>query len=405
MNVNVIRTAILMVVISLVLGILGCSSQASTTTTDSNSTTQVKTLKYGFSSAFSGPGAAWGVDFFRGHELAVDLIREKGGLKVGNDKYMIDLIHYDHKYSGTEGVAVANRLVFQDNVKFMTIHLGAAVIPSLPITEANKVMVMAAAFAKGIVDPANPLTFRGQYTDLMAADGIYGYIADNKKDVKNVAIVSMDDDTGKSALQKSTDKASSKGFNIVAKELAPRGTQDYYPLLAKVLAVKPDLIDCGSMSPGDLGIFAKQAREKGYKGLICVTGSVDVTSLVKVAGSSAEGIMTPELDYTGDMTTPEQKELAAMFTQKYGESMTPTAGSGEIMLEAWAAGVEAAQSIDPEVIAEKMPNITFKAQGVDMSWGGEKTYGIKHQIVLPIWVSEVQGDKLVTVGKFNPPVP
>lgn len=47
---------------------------------------EAKTLKLGLLACFSGPGAPWGIEEFKGMEFAAGKINEAGGIKVGNDK-------------------------------------------------------------------------------------------------------------------------------------------------------------------------------------------------------------------------------------------------------------------------------------------------------------------------------
>ena len=54
---------------------------------------------------------------------------------------------------------------------------------------------------------------------------------------------------------------------VVADEFYTRGTPDLTPVILRVLAKKPDMIDLGISSPGDTGIFLKQLGEAGYTGL------------------------------------------------------------------------------------------------------------------------------------------
>ena len=52
-----------------------------------------------------------------------------------------------------------------------------------------------------------------------------------------------------------------------------RGGTDFTPIVLRVLAKKPDMVEFGSGSPGDIGNVIKQLREMGYKGITLATTS------------------------------------------------------------------------------------------------------------------------------------
>jgi branched-chain amino acid transport system substrate-binding protein len=56
------------------------------------------------------------------------------------------------------------------------------------------------------------------------------------------------------------------GIKVVFKDFYERGTQDFLPILTRVVAVKPDIIDFDGSTPADSGVILKQARQIGYAG-------------------------------------------------------------------------------------------------------------------------------------------
>lgn len=401
-------SVVVLLIIGLISGILGCAAPTPAQTAQSTTSTPVttKTLKIGGHTYLTGPAAAWGLEFKRGMELAADDVNARGGLKVGTDRYLIEVICLDNKMQGTEGVAATNRLVFQDGVKFICMNGSVCVLPSLPITEPNKVMSVNGVFAPSAIGPSYPLAFRGQYSGWEAAEGIYGYITTNMKQIKTVACLAPDNDTGKAGAKQSTNVATDAGLKVVDTYFTPIGTTDFYPILSKIMTANPDMIDTDGTPANDLALFAKQAREKGYKGTIIVTASLDVPAVVRIAGvDAAEGIMSPDIDFTGSVATPEQRQFVDNYVKKYGPPFNGLAASLYCLVGSTAAGIEAAQSIDPVKVAEVLPKLTMNLLGEQMTWGGAQRYGINHHIIQPIGASMIKDGKLVTIGKYTPQVP
>lgn len=73
-------------------------------------------------------------------QITADIINEGGGIKVKGKAYNIQLIAYDFK-STMDGVAAgANKLIFQDGVKFMIAPSAFFSPPTKDIAESNKVI-------------------------------------------------------------------------------------------------------------------------------------------------------------------------------------------------------------------------------------------------------------------------
>src|ERR1051325_9652357 len=82
-------------------------------------------LKIGAIGSPSGGGTAWGLAIQRGAELAIDEVNKAGGLKVGDKTYNVELLMRDDQYTGQGGKTAAERLVFQDKVKFIVGPIGS----------------------------------------------------------------------------------------------------------------------------------------------------------------------------------------------------------------------------------------------------------------------------------------
>ena len=84
-----------------------------------------ETLKIGGIGPLSGGGTAWGLAAQRGMEIAIEEINAGGGFKSGGKTYKLELLMYDDQYTGAGGKAAAERLVNQDNVKFIVGPVGS----------------------------------------------------------------------------------------------------------------------------------------------------------------------------------------------------------------------------------------------------------------------------------------
>ena len=78
-----------------------------------------KTLKIGVIHSLTGFGSEVEMVMRNGEVLCRDWINEKGGITIGGEKYLIDLIVEDQKGNVDGAVAAATKLVERDKVKFI----------------------------------------------------------------------------------------------------------------------------------------------------------------------------------------------------------------------------------------------------------------------------------------------
>src|ERR1035437_1281348 len=122
---------------------------------------QVDTLKIGIVSALSGPGSEWGLAQDGAAKIAAMEINAKGGLKVGNKTYKIEVISYDDQYKAALAVSGATRLIEQDKVKLIVGPMGsAATLAVKPLFEKNKILAIIGAYTEKALDADTKYMYR-----------------------------------------------------------------------------------------------------------------------------------------------------------------------------------------------------------------------------------------------------
>ena len=138
-----------------------------------------KTLKIGLIMFL---GWDLGVDTANGIELMAELVNKKGGLQVGQEKYRVEIIKYDSKFTPETARAAAERLIYQDKVKFI---IGDETADAwVPVTEQNKVLVVAILPAPQQLDPRNHYLFNGTYLQTQMPT-LWGWFAKTYPQIKN----------------------------------------------------------------------------------------------------------------------------------------------------------------------------------------------------------------------------
>lgn len=349
-----------------------------------------ETLKLGALVTLSGAGAAWGQGMKNAAEIAADQVNEAGGLDVGGKKYRVQVVAYDDKYQANEAVTVANRLVFEDKVRYVIGPVGSAPVLAIqPMTEKNKVIVMTLGFTTKALAADKPFTFRPNVTTAEVSQPQIDWLV-KSLGLRKVGALFPNDETGQQIALDLEGAYKKAGAALSVKEFFERDRVDFVPVLTRMMARGIDAIELDGNSPTTAGLIVKQARELGFEGRIVRTGGPATQEIVNVAGKAAtEGMLvhTPI-----DPELPETKAYAERYAAKYKHAMngfSPAFYDGTNMLfEAMrrAGTVEDTDRVRVEL--EKLEG--FQGALGKLSWTGKARYGINHQLNAPFYVAEVK---------------
>ena len=353
----------------------------------------------------SGPAAAFGLGVQRGLELAAE---DVGVFTVAGEKYKLEIVTYDTVYAPDKTVAAINRAVYNDSVKYGVI-IGAGVHPPiLPIIRETGFLDFAfAAAGKQITNPENPTAFR-----IMASSDqlyqTYTVSIAEKLNAKRIAFLGPNDELGKNdakAIKTEVEKLKGKGVTFVGEEYYERGSRDFGPALLRLIAQKPDIIDTDGSPTGSIGLIAKQARELGYTGyFVNTTAVLEAKAISDIAGKAGDNIIA--LRIWANPPTKLYSELAERHQKKWGEAapgtLWETYGAARWLVDT----LTKAGTLDTKKVAETLAASSYANHPFGpASWGGEKNYGIKRQIVIPIPASILKNGKWepfdIKPGKFD----
>ena len=222
-------------------------------------TPTVKTLKIGFLNALSGPAAPYGTAHELGVKWAASDINAAGGLKVGSDVYMLKVVSCDDKWIASAAVECAQRLIHDEGCKFTIGGIGTVNATKSIFNDAKVINV-----GLGTTRPEATLPYHinGNTDTEMWAKTWAKQTYEAHPEVKNLAIISPDTAGSLEWLDAHQAKAKELGQTIVAKETYVFGTTDFYPLLTRIVAKKPDAISLDATPAGDQLLMTKQVSSQ-----------------------------------------------------------------------------------------------------------------------------------------------
>lgn len=393
---------IVVLICSLILGICAKESSAA------SPTPEPKTLKIGVLSNLTGPISSAAIPHTRTTQVAVDWINSKGGITIKGQKYLIELVVEDVKETVDTAITAATKLVELHKVKFIVGLIGPTqILPVTSITEQAKV-IRALWHGEGNVKELNantPYTFRVPIIPRDFVLPLLKYHVKAYPEAKKISMLFIDNPGAPPLFEKTRKTAEELGLTVLGLHVYPVSTRDFYPLVTKVLASKPDAIYCDGL-PHLMGGSLKSARELGFNGPIFNLAPTSPDVVLRIAGKdSADNFIVGAPDVNSPKMTPMIKEIRKMILDKYKEVNFDYVRAWDSIW--WMVqAIEKAQSLDPSDVAktwEKMERIEAST-GIG-KMGGQQSYGINHVGVLLFAVTRIMKGELEHVGWFMPDIP
>jgi branched-chain amino acid transport system substrate-binding protein len=360
---------------------LSTDTTAATTAT-TVAATKEDTLTIGAISSVTGDMAPAFKAMFDSVKPTEDLLNQMGGVTVGDTHYTIKITMYDDQSTTAGGLTAVNKLL-GDGVRylvppmFMPVNLAIA-----PLCEKNKVMrVKSLGAGAAEVNADNPLMFFS-CAGVSNFKPFYDYALGKYPNVKKVAVISPDDPGAVTYQNMVKAEYAARGIEISYWEVYPLPTFDFYALLNKALATKPDAIDCIFGMPSCCAALINQSRELGFNGAMFAVSPMGDPNALNTMISKPE-FAHDILSYVPDVHSDKMTEPV----KKLGESIK----AADFQLDslhlfdacsAMIAAIQAAQSLDVEKVADAIN--TGVCKGFTGSygpavWGSyQSVYGNNH---------------------------
>ncbi len=246
--------------------------------------TAPKKIKIGVISALSGPAQFYGIAMRNGIELAKEELQAKN----------IEVVYEDDRFITTNTVSAFKKLTEVDNVDLVISGASAPGKAVAPLAEQRKKLHLAWASDEA-VSVGRKYVIRTYMSgreegEMIAAESL-------KRGYQRVAtIVSIND------YPLSMEKGFLNSFpknKLILSEQYPPEAGDYKTYLSKVKAKMADaIVIC--LNPGQLGTFAKQAKELGITAQICGCENLNNTDEVKASNNALVGAWFVTVGITDD---------------------------------------------------------------------------------------------------------
>ena len=330
-------------------------------------TAEEKTLDIGVSDALTGGAAVYGLPQKQAIELAAEEINASGGVKVGEDTYLLNVIAYDDKANPTEASNAVRKLLDRDSVKYILGFCcsGATAAVASFIEYEDAVMLVGNAAERSITTAEIPNIVRtrppADYTGAAAGR----FVAD--KGHKRIAVLgALEVGFYASYVEAFEQEFKAAGGEIITKEMFALKDRDMSPQLTKIRGMEPDaILVVGYVEPA--AFVYRQAVELGIDVPRYGFTSGSEEQFLRVATSEQmEGVW--DLRPT-ELTLQSTSEIGTAyhenFTKKFGIAPSPSSPYAYDQTYALKDALEAAGTVeDTEAVVAALRDIAVPDEAV-----------------------------------------
>ncbi len=354
------------------------------------------TIVFGAALSFSGKYSTNGKHTKNGYELAKKRINEMGGVKVGGKTYKIDIKYYDDESTPARGAQLAERLIVQDEIKFMLGPYSSGLTKAIaPVTEKYKIPMVEgngasrAIFNKGYKYVFGVLSTSDYY--LREAINLAAEVA--KKNGKNpnklkVALAIENDPFSQDIRAGVLEDAKRWGMRVVIDDKLPPELSDMSATLTKVKIKKPDILVVSGHSKGATLVIKQVSQKKINVPMLAIT-HCEAAKVIKNFGPKADYTLcaaqwAPALTYK-DKWFGSAGDYAKTFEKKYGYVPPYQAAESTAAILVYVDALRRAGSFDTEKVRD-----AIAATSIETFYGNVKFDDTGKNIAKPMVLRQIQ---------------
>jgi len=329
------------------------------------------TIKIGVIQPLTGSVAYNGAADVNGSKIAVKERNAKGGV-LGKQ---VELVIEDGECQPSKTVSAAEKLVQQDKVPVISgAFCSSATIAAMGVAQKYKVPLLSGVSSKSdLTERGNEWFFRSAETDGLLARAFAKILVDQLH-LKKIAYIGVNDDWGRGGMTEFSTQIEGMGGETAMKLYFDHGTTDFYTMLTRVRAAKPDGVFVAAETQ-DGSILVKQMKEVNLQSKVFGVGSWATADFARLAGDASQGIHAA-VPYAYTIDRAENKKFVAEYKSAYGELPGKYSAAGYNALNIIMDAIERAGAADPDKIRQALaktdyngPNGSFKFNSKRQAYG------------------------------------
>jgi branched-chain amino acid transport system substrate-binding protein len=317
------------------------------------------TILLGAAVSETGRYAREGKDTRQGYDLWAEWVNnEYGGIKVGDERYKVEIVYYDDEGDADTAANLVERLITEDEVNFLLGPYSSGLTMSTSAIAERYGMIMVEGngasediFTRGFQNIFAVLTPAGNYTQSALKS-----LSD--MGAKSVVIAYEDTAFPTSVGQGAVQWAEEYGMEVLAVETYPVEVADVSAIMTKFRDLEPDVF-VGGGHFNDALLFINAAKELGFNpGAMIITVGPSNPDFVTEVGSAANYIIGPT-QWEATMSWEDEyfgtaADYAARYEAMWGEPPTYQAAESTATALALHVAIENAGSLEMDAVRQAL---------------------------------------------------
>jgi len=365
---------------------------------------QANTVKIGFLAPLTGEVAAWGLPGLYGSEIWAEQVNAAGGIDIGGERHMVELVSYDNEYAPDKARTGATKLIAEDEVKFIMM-LGGDTWPAVQPVAERSGMLVSTLLPSDLTPETKTLIAPCEVHPIYNVTGVE-WLAENKPDLKTAVICAQEDSLGRPSVATYLAAFEAAGIEVVDQIFFDISTTDFAPVMTAMLANDPDIVCLDTAYADYVHPLCEQAFQQGFKGqMISCTADFYEQIIEKTSKEFMEGFIFQFPDFDDPalndprITFQNPNAFYEEYSKRWPGEWGAVSWEYASILDLWKAGAEKAGSIEPgDVLAAmKEGGKGLHAFG-EATWWGKELFGIDNALVGDWPVVVIEDGKAVIKG-------
>lgn len=347
-----------------------------------------KVLKVGFLAPLSGPLKSWALPGLNGSAIWVERINQAGGMKVGNRRYMIELVEFDSKYDPDIALAGAKKLIFEEGVKLLLMIGGDDITPNLRSLVREHRMLVATLLPSDLSPDAPTLIAPSEVHPIYNVTGV-DWLRRNRPHLKTAAMCAQRDLLGMPSIATYRAAFEAAGIELLAEELFDPDSADFGMIVERLLAHQPDILCWDTAYEPFVHELTVEAYRRGFKGqLLSCTCDNYRELILRTSPDFMNGFVFQFPDFDDPrlndprVNFEEPNAFYQEFCSRFPGSWSAVSWEYASTLELWKTAAQRARTFEPfSVLAMmKVGGMSSHAFG-EAQWWGKDLFGIDNALV------------------------
>lgn len=349
-------------------------------------------VRIGVFMSLTGDTANFGISSTNGIKMAADAVNAAGGI---NGK-QIELLVQDDRSDASEAATIVTKFVTQDQVHAILGEVASSrSIAAAPIAQNAKIPMLTPSSTNPEVTKKGDFIFRSCFIDPVQGAAIAQFGAKTLNAKRGALMVDRKNDYSTGLEKVISEVFTRLGGQIVVTQSYQAGDQDFNAQITSIKGANPDVIFVPGYY-GDVGLFAKQARDKGITVPLVGGDGWDSPSLYQIGGTALHGCYFSN-HYSPDDADPIVQKFVNDYKARFGsvpDALAATAyDAANIMFDA----IKRANSLDGAAIRDALA-ATKEFPGVT----GKVTFNENRDAVKPIVMIKIEeGGKFVVAERVQ----